>query len=348
MNKLQTQIFPFFIALILMLSCVTASARTRSLSGLYQNISESVVMIQTVERGLDVEKPGEAVTTGGLGSGVIISEGGLIMTAAHVVEVADRVVVVFKNGKKAPAKVLGLVKMSDVALIKLDKVPQNLAPAKLGNSDAVKIGDRIFIVGAPYGLEQSLSAGYISGRRKMGDMSEQLIPIEFLQTDAAINRGNSGGPMFNMDGEVVGIVSFILSQSGGFDGMGFAASINVAKELLLKEKSHWIGMDAVLLSTELAEILNVPQAGGFLVQRVAKNSPAEHLGVRPGKTHAKIGNDELVLGGDIILEIEGRKVTPNMEDIKKIWDFISNKPGLKGVTFKVLRAGKTVKLRIPK
>jgi len=338
--------FLFGVMLILMLFCKTESASAQSLSSLYQRISESVVMIQTIERGFDVEKPGQAVTTGGLGSGVIISEDGLIMTAAHVVEVADIVAVVFKNGQKAPAKVLGLVKMSDVAMIKLDKVPQELVPAKLGDSDAVNVGDRVFVVGAPHGLEQSLSVGYISGRRKLGDMSEQLIPIEFLQTDAAINQGNSGGPMFNMDGEVIGIVSFILTQSGGFDGMGFAASINVAKELLLKEKSHWTGIDVVILSTELAEILNVPQSGGFLVQRVAKNSPAEQLGLRPGRIHVKIGNNDFILGGDIILEVGDKKVTPNIEDIKKIREIVGNKPGLKGITFKVLRAGKILKLRI--
>ena len=329
------------VTLFLVPFCFAVSASAQSLSSLYQKISESVVMIQTVERGYDIETPGEAVTTGGLGSGVIISEEGLIMTAAHVVEVADTVAVVFKNGQKAPAKVLGLVKMSDVALIKLNEVPQELIPAKLGNSDAVNVGDRIIVVGAPHGLEQSLSVGYISGRRKLGDMSDQLIPIEFLQTDAAINQGNSGGPMFNMDGEVVGIVSFILTKSGGFDGMGFAASINVAKELLLKEKSHWIGIDVVILTTELAEILNVPQASGFLVQRVAKKSPAEQIGLRPGRMPVKIGNNDYILGGDIILEVGGRKVTSNMEDIKKIREIVVNKPGLKGITFKVLRAGKT-------
>jgi serine protease Do len=340
--------FKYGIVVILILTGINVSANAQSLSALYERISDSVVMIQTVERGFDTEQPGQAVTTGGIGSGVVISDDGLIMTAAHVVEVADRVVVVFKNGQKAPAKVMGLVKTSDVALIKLEKVPQNLVTAKLGDSDEVKIGDRIFVVGAPHGLEQSLSSGYISGRRKMGDMSEQLIPIEFLQTDAAINQGNSGGPMFNMHGEIVGVVSFILTQSGGFDGMGFAASINVAKELLLKEKSHWIGVDVVILSNELAEILNVPQAGGFLVQRVAKKSPAEQLGLRPGRTPVTIGTNEYIFGGDIILEVGGTKATSNIENIKKIRDIVGSKPGLKGVTFKVLRAGKIIKLRIPK
>jgi S1-C subfamily serine protease len=312
---------------------------------MYQQVSDSVVMIQTVERGFDNEMPGQAVTQGGLGSGVIISEDGLIMTAAHVVEVADRLVVVFKEGQKAPAIVMGLVKMSDVALIKLEKVPQELTPATLGDSDSASVGDRIFVVGAPHGLEQSLSAGYISGRRNLGDMTGQLIPIEFLQTDAAINQGNSGGPMFNMEGEVIGIVSFILTQSGGFDGMGFAASINVAKDLLLKQKSHWTGVELAILSTELAEILNVPQRSGYLVQRIAKNSPGEQLGLRPGRTQLKIGNNEYIVGGDIILEIGGIKATANAEGIKKIRGVVEKKPGLKGVTFKVLRAGKIVKLR---
>ena len=334
------------IAVIILLTFISISASAQSLSSIYDRVSNSVVMIQTVERGFDVNVRGQAVTTGGLGSGVVISDDGLIMTAAHVVEVADRVVVVFENGQKVPAKVMGLVKMSDVALIKLERRPQNLVTAALGDSDGVKVGHQIFVVGAPHGLEQTLSVGYVSGRRKMGDMTGQLIPIEFLQTDAVINQGNSGGPMFNMDGEVIGIVSFILTKSRGFDGMGFAASINVAKQLLLTEKSYWTGVELDILSTELAEILNVPQASGYLVQRIAKNSPGEQVGLRPGRTQLKIGNNEYIVGGDIILEIGGIKATTNVADIKKIREVLEKNPGLKGVTFKVLRAGKIIKLRI--
>jgi len=189
-----------------------------------------------------------------------------------------------------------------------------------------------------------LTKGIISGLRRPQNFEDQLLPLEFLQTDASVNKGNSGGPMFNMKGEVVGIVSFILSESGGFEGMGFAASINVAKEILFEQKSFWTGIDGYFLTGELAMALNVPQEAAILIQRVAQDSPGQQLGLKPGNMLVKIGEQKVVIGGDIILAIEDIPFSTDAEALKKIRETALGKPGLKGLKFKVLRAGKVITL----
>ena len=344
MKKIYVIVF-----LVLTFALFSGCAHTRvvgasPLSTVFQRVNPAVVVILTSQRGYSREKPGETVTEGGLGSGVVISRDGLVMTAAHVVQVADTVAVQFLDGHKMDAKVVGSVTLADVALLKLHPVPDNLVVAKLGDSDKVTAGDQVFVVGAPYGIQHTLTVGYVSGRRRPKNFSDQLVPIEFLQIDAAVNQGNSGGPLFNMKGEVVGIVSYILSQSGGFEGLGFAASINIAKELLLKQKSFWTGLEFYFLTEELAKVLNVPQKAGLLIQRVAENSPGHDLGFRPGTIPVKIGNQGLLIGGDIVLEVQGIPISNDMKAMRKIREMIQERRGLTGLEFKVLRGGKIVNL----
>ena len=241
---------------------------------------------------------------------------------------------------------MGADKTADVALLKLEEPPRKLFVAKLGNSDRVRVGDQVFVVGAPHGLFHTLTVGYISGKRRHGSLSDELLPIEFLQTDAAINTGNSGGPMFNKNGEVIGIVSSILSQSGGFEGVGFAASINVAKELLINQKPVWIGVDPYFVAGKLAQALNLPQEAGVLIQRVAQNSPGYHLGFRPSTIPAKIGDQELFIGGDIVLEVQGIPVSLDPLAMEKIRKTLTAHPDLTNLEFTVLRDGKIVKLHM--
>jgi len=209
---------------------LTTLSEAKSLSKVFKQVNPAVVVILTKEHGYSKLHPGETITVtkGGLGSGVVISEDGLVMTSAHVVNVADEVSVHFLDGSKVLAKVISSASQADVALLRLDSVPDDLVAADLGDSDKVSIGDEIFVVGAPYGVDHTLTVGYMSGRRRPKGACSQLVPLEFLQTDAAINQGNSGGPMFSMDGRLIGIVSHILSRSGGSEGLGFATSINSA------------------------------------------------------------------------------------------------------------------------
>ena len=335
-----------FSLVIFNLLGLTALAGGDSLSKVFQKVNPAVVVVLTKERGYASFKPGEpaAVTRGGLGSGIVISEDGLVITAAHVVQMADSVVVKFVDGSIVGAKVVGSATQADVALLKLDQVPENLVVAELGDSDEVDTGDEIFIIGAPYGIDHTLTVGYMSGRRIPVAICNPIPPIEFLQTDASINKGNSGGPMFNKKGKVVGIVSHILTMSGGSEGLGFAVSINTARELLLNKESVWTGLEAYLLHGPLARALNVPQEAGLLVQRVAEDSPSQKLGLKPGMIPVQIGDNQLLIGGDIVLEMQGIQVSADVEKTCQIRERVKRPNRERSLDMKVLRGGKIVNL----
>jgi serine protease Do len=160
---------------------------------------------------------------------------------------------------------------ADLALLKLDHVPGGARVATLGDSDKVCVGDQVVVVGAPYGLSYSLSVGYISAKWPTNSVYRALPIAEFFQTTATINTGNSGGPMFSMGGEVIDIVSHIISKSGGSEGPGFVVTMKTALELLTEGDSVALGASGTMLTGELAEIFNVPD-GGYLVKMVAKGS----------------------------------------------------------------------------
>jgi serine protease Do len=319
------------------------TAEAQQVRDLFRRVSPSVVLVRTVERGLAPEPSAGQVSIPGLGSGVLVSADGKILTAAHVIQIAERVGVEFMDGKIYPAHVVASSVRADVALLQLDRMPTSIAPARLGDSDSLEVGDQIVVIGAPYGLGHSLTVGHISGRLSVDGIASG-VPMEVLQTDAAINSGNSGGPMFNLRGEVVGIVSSILTQSGGFEGIGFVVPANVARKVVLTTPSFWTGMDGVLLQDTLARIFNLPQPAGLLVQHVAAGSPAAALGLRGGMWRATIGTDELLVGGDIILDVAGIAVTPNGASLDQMQSLLSKlRPG-DSVTARVLRGGKVVPL----
>ena len=236
---------------------------------------------------------------------------------------------------------VALSRAADVALLQCDGVIEHPKVAKMGDSDKVHIGDKVMIIGAPMGLEHSLSVGYISRRDRDGESHNGLRRMEFFQTDAAINTGNSGGPMFNMKGELIGIVSSILTRSGGFEGIGFAAAINIVKSLLFEKPNVWLGLDVFYLQGNLAFAMNVPQEGGILIQNVTKNSPVWFMGLKGGFIKAEIDKTPVILGGDIILSIDGRKFDTE-ENVYKALDYLNAvKPGTK-YTFQVLRRRKII------
>lgn len=315
--------------------CITTNINAQDLSALFEQLDSSVVTIEVIEYKV---KDQQLTTSGGLGSGVIISEEGLIITAAHVVESANEISVKLQNGTAFPADVLSSSTAADVALLKLRTVPPNLKPATVGSSSDSKIGEQILIIGAPRGLEHSLSVGHISRKMKKNMISNGEM-AGFIQTDASINQGNSGGPMFNLKGELIGIVSFILTNSGGFEGLGFAVDIDTAKKVLFDVNSFWTGFDGVFLSEGLAGILNTPQKSGVLIQRVTPNSFADKIGMKPGVIQAEILGQKLWLGGDIILSIQGLSCNAphDLGNIKK--QIESLKVGDK-VLIDVLRKGK--------
>lgn len=322
------------------------AAQAQQLAELFQKVSPSVVLVRTVERGIAPDAASGLTTIPGLGSGVLISADGKIMTAAHVVQTADRVGVQFQDGKLYPAHVVASSLRADVALLQLDQFPIALAPAKVGNSDSLQVGDEIIVIGAPYGLGHSLTVGHVSGRVAGGGIVSGGT-MEMIQTDAAINMGNSGGPMFNMNGEVVGIVSRILTQSGGFEGLGFAIPSKVAQRVLLNARSFWSGIDFVLLQDTLAQVFNLPQPAGLLVQQVAANSPGALLGVRAGTVRIQVGAQQVLGGGDVVLGVGGIDITPNGASLEQIQTYLSGLKAGDSVRVNVLRGGKLVRLAGP-
>jgi S1-C subfamily serine protease len=333
------------VAALLLWSGVPAEAQ--EVRSLFQRVRPSVVVVRTLETALSPGPGRGLVTAGGLGSGTIISADGRILTAAHVVQAADRVGVELQDGRFFMARVVASSPRADVALLQLESPPADLVAARLGDSDSLQTGDEIIVVGAPYGLSYTLTVGHVSGRIQPRTTISG-VSMELVQTDAAINQGNSGGPMFNLKGEVVGVVSHILTLSGGFEGLGFAVTSNVAAELLLSTGSFWTGVEGLLLTGELARLLNVPQPAGVLIQRVGAGSPGAALGLRPGTFPVRIEEEELVLGGDIVLEVGGIQVSeaPGAED--RMDRHLRSLPTGAAITAKVLRGGAVVSLSATK
>lgn len=334
-----------FAAIILFVlgAVLPAPVWAQDVSDLYEQVNGSVVVIRTKGKDVNPRAPGKLTSIGGLGSGVLISADGKILTAAHVVQIADEIEVEFLNGTVIAARVVASDTTADLALVQLEDRPTGIPVANLGDSDSVSVGDPIFIIGAPYGIDHTLTVGHVSGRRRPQIIAQGMAPVEFFQTDAAVNRGNSGGPMFNMNGEVIGIVSYIITQSGGFEGIGFAGTSNMARRILLESAGFWSGIDGFLLTGPLAKILNVPQWGGFLVQRVAENSPAARLGLRGGTLSMKIEDLSLIVGGDIILEGMGIPLD-RPERIAEIRQKLNEMSPSQILKVKILRGGKVMEL----
>jgi S1-C subfamily serine protease len=254
----------------------------------------------------------------------------------------------FPDGTRQRARVLGSNARVDVALIQLEEAPPKSAKvAKIGNSDEVRVGAPVFVVGAPKGIGHTLTTGYVSARRSSTSSLGDKTVVEHFQTDAPINPGNSGGPMFDYNGNVIGLVSFMLSESGGSEGLGFALTSNVARKLMLERPSLWSGMDHVAISGAFSELLNVPEgAPGLLIQRVAKDSPTDRLGLRGGAVLMSLEGQELLLGGDIILSVFDIPVgTPKSESqiTERLEQFVAGGDS-EVLSVEVLRGGKILTL----
>ena len=319
---------------------VPPAARADTVGEVFRKVSPSVVVIRA---------RGRSVTRGGVerfletGSGVLISADGKIMTAAHVVHSMDEIEVEFLGGDTVSARVVASEPAADLSLLQLDKVPTGARPAVMANSDNVQVGDPVLIVGAPYGLSYSLSTGIISARWAPNTIYRAMPMAEFFQTTATINTGNSGGPMFNGDAQVIGIVSHNISKSGGSEGLGFVVTLNTARQLLLEKKSFWSGLEGQFIPDDLSDLLNLPpNATGYLVKSVAKGSPAEGMGMRGGTKVVIIDGQEWVLGGDIILEAYGLMAKP--ANAMKIREEMSRLKSGDPMRAKVLRAGQVIEL----
>jgi serine protease Do len=335
-------IFVAILSAVLALPLGTANAA--ALRDVFKRVSGSVVVVLAESKSPGALGNQGQADGGGLGSGVLISQSGRILTAAHVVEAADRVRIKFAGGAVVAARVVATDPLADLALLEATQVPQDAVAARIGDSDKVEVADQVFVVGAPYGISETLSVGYVSARRTSRSEPGDSGLVELFQTDAAIAPGNSGGPMFNMQGEVIGIVSRIVSRSGGSEGIGFAVTSNAAKELLLDTPPIWTGVSVVPLSGELARLLNLPQPAGLLVMHAAEDSPGAQMGLRAGTTPAVVGGVNLTLGGDIILAVAGTPIEANAGNYRRIRDRLRRAQPGEQIAIIVLRAGRIVEL----
>jgi len=318
------------------------SLSSQDLAALYSESIKSVVTIFSTEYKVS---GGSLKKMESLGSGVIIDAEGLIMTAAHVIETANVIKVKLSNDEIYEAEIIRSIPNADIALI---KIIDNTLPLEFATinqkANTVNTGNQIYIIGSPLGIERSLSSGYVSGFLKRNVLTNGSM-VNFIQTDAAVNHGNSGGPMFDMKGDLIGIVSYILSQSGGFDGIGYAVDVQTAKKLLLEDDSYfWSGFDGYFLDENLSAVLNVPQKAGLLIQRVNKDSFAEEMGLSGGFFQAEILDQKLWLGGDIILEILG-EVCDSPHSLNAIKETIESMKVGQSIYLKVLRQGNILELK---
>ncbi len=330
------------IALLVLASSLAWAepAPAQSVRDLFKRVAPSVAVIRAT---------GRDVSAGGLvqfketGSGVLISTDGKVMTASHVVHAMDEITVEFLGGETVTAHVVSSEPQADLSLLQLSRVPPGVKVSPLANSDSVQVGDQVIVVGAPYGLSYSLSVGYISARWAPNTVYKSMPLAEFFQTDATINTGNSGGPLFNMAGEVIGVVSHNISKGGGSEGLGFVVTSKTARELLIEHRSFWSGIEFHVISDALADVLNLPpNATGILLKTVAKGSPADAIGLRGATMIASIGGEQVPLGGDILLTVDGIHVSP--ANLVRIRELLNAKPS--GAPFKVtaLRAGRVLEL----
>ena len=283
---------------------------------------------------------------GGLGSGFLIDRDGHILTNAHVVDGSDDTTVTFSDGTEEKARILGIDKSTDLAVLKIDSVPAGVRPVPLGSSNGLVVGQEVVAIGNPYGLERTATTGIISALERAIESPNGFTIQNAIQTDAAINQGNSGGPLFDRAGRVIGMNSQIASQNGGNVGLGFAVPIDTIKPITRavieggSPEHAWIGISGRDLTPAMAKALGLEGRRGVVIAQVVKGGPAAEADLKAA------GNPEgeVPRGGDLIVSINGQPVQ-DMADVSRA---VASRRVGDSITVTVLRDGqeKTVTLRL--
>ena len=290
----------------------SSSKSNLTLVELFEKSEEGVVKIKVVRIGSQGTVQGDI---GGVGSGFVYDNLGHIITNAHVVDGADKATVTFLDGSQYNAEIIGKDKFTDIAVIKVSEKPRLLHPLEIGDSSLLQVGEQVAAIGNPFGLSGSMTSGIVSqiGRLIAAQDSGFSIP-DVIQTDAAINPGNSGGPLLNMRGQVIGINTAIQSISGEFVGIGFAVPSNTVSKIvptLIEEGKYphpWIGISGKDIDPDLARVLDLKQAKGFLVITVVDGSPADKAGLKGMSQTQIINGEEYPADGDIIIWVDDKEV----------------------------------------
>jgi serine protease Do len=273
----------------------------------YKQIAKSTVFISSAYHS---PHPVTQASWKGLGSGVVLDEQGAIVTNAHVVAETTSITVTLHDGKRVPAEVVGSDPLTDVALLRVTLPKGSALPAHLGDSDKLEIGQKVLAIGHPFGLGYSFSTGIVSGFGKLMDTNQEAFQ-RAIQTTAPINPGNSGGPLVDSDGRVIGINSTVMMHA---QNISFAIPINTVKAILAELRAHgrvvrpWLGVNGKFVTDALRTLIALPLVDGLLVLDVEDGSPAETIGLRGGHLEVVIEGEPWVLGGDIIIAINGQRV----------------------------------------
>jgi S1-C subfamily serine protease len=290
----------------------------------------------------------DPVPVEGAGSGFVIDGKGYILTNFHVVQGAQTIEVVLGDQSRYTAKFIGADQRNDVALLKVEPKGKPLMALSLGDSAALQVGQKVLAIGNPFGFQSTLTTGVVSALGRTVQTSQTTFIDQAIQTDAAINRGNSGGPLINSHGEVIGINSAIYTPSGTTAGIGFAIPINTAKriahDLITDGRVHqaFLGVETIPINESFAEALGLPAQEGLLVQTTTRGGPAAEAGIRGGDRVAQAGMRRFYVGGDVLTAIDGQKIA-NRVDV----DLMLNKkrPG-EEVTITLFRGGKKMDLKV--
>jgi S1-C subfamily serine protease len=311
-------------------STAFGSSTGKTISNIYTSARRGVV--QVVATAVVSETPFfGARESRRLGSGFIIDESGDVVTNYHVLQGASKVEVSFSGNDEMPAKIVGSDPSTDIAVLRIKGAQSRaLTPLVLGSSRDVDVGDAVVAIGNPFGLERTVTAGIVSALQRQITAPNGFAIDEVIQTDAAINHGNSGGPLLNADGKVIGINSQIESESGGNVGIGFAVPIDTVKEVVSQLLEHgkvehaYIGIEMATITSELASNVRLPVDSGVLIQRVRPGSPAAGAGLHGGTTQVVVDGVSYLVGGDVITEADGQPVE-SAEQLRSV--VTSKQPG---------------------
>jgi S1-C subfamily serine protease len=329
--------------------------RAMSINETYRAAAPGVVHIETTTR---VQAPtdffgnpfGSTETQRALGSGFVIDKAGHIVTNDHVVQGATAIQVSFSNNERYKAKVIGVDPSTDVAVLQVGVKARALTPLPLGNSDSVHVGDQVIAIGNPFGLDRSVTAGIVSAVQRRIEAPNQLSIGHVIQTDAALNHGNSGGPLLNAQGEVIGVNAQIETGGSGQGnvGIGFAIPINTVKSVVADLIKHgkvqhpFLGIEGKTLQPNIARLFHLPVTSGVLVASVRAGSGAAQAGLKAATTQVTVAGESWPAGGDVIVRADGQAVPT----IEQLIDLIATKKPGDTIKLEIVRGTKRMSLDV--
>ncbi len=328
----------------------------KSINAIYRASAPGVVHIDTASKVQQVADPffgnsfGGTQTQRALGSGFVIDKAGHIVTNYHVVRGATSIEVSFSNNERFKATVVGVDPSTDIAVLKVDVKSRALRSLPLGNSDDVRVGDQVIAIGNPFGLDRSVTAGIVSAVQRRIEAPNQLSIAHVIQTDASLNHGNSGGPLLNAQGQVIGVNAQIETggQSQGNVGIGFAIPINTVRDVVAelikngKVEHAFLGIEGKTLEPSIARLFHLPATSGVLVAVVRPGSGAAKAGLKAATNQVTVEGESWPAGGDLIVKADGRPVG----SIERLIDIISAKKPGDHVNLEVIRDAKRMNINV--